>query len=393
MTNLLEEKLAQSAGILQELDVDLWLTFVRETSAGRDPVMDYVYGPGDLTWQSALLLGRSGERVAIVGRFDAGAVPDAYHIVVPYDQSIRPALLEHLQRLDPQRIALNYSRDDVHADGLGHGLYLTLRGYLEDTPFAQRLVPAEGLVRALRGRKTAAEVQRIRAAVETTLEIYERTFAYLREGRREKDVGAWMHGLLEEYGVGPAWNIEGCPAVNSGPESPVGHSGPTDIRIERGHLVHFDFGVRQADYCSDIQRVVYLLAPGESQAPEPLQRGFATVLRAVEAAVAAMRPGVLGREVDAVARAVVTEAGYPEYRYATGHQLGRQAHDGGALLGPEWERYGDSPNLPLEAGQVYTVEPGLAVEGYGYVGLEEDVLVTESGAEYLGPPQTTLILK
>jgi Xaa-Pro aminopeptidase len=137
--------------------------------------------------------------------------------------------------------------------------------------------------------------------------------------------------------------------------------------------------------------MAYVPKPGENTLPEPVQKGFETVVRAIETAFGLIQPGVPGIEIDAAARSVVTGAGYPEYKYATGHQLGRLAHDGGALLGPAWARYGKTPYLPVEAGHVYTLEPGLMVPGYGYVGVEEDILVTESGAEYLSPPQKELI--
>ena len=106
-----------------------------------------------------------------------------------------------------------------------------------------------------------------------------------------------------------------------------------------------------------------------------------------------MKPGIAGKDIDAIARGIVTEAGYPEYLYGTGHHLGRTTHDGAGILGPAWERYGNTPNYKLEPGHVYTIEPGLVVPGYGYMGIEEDVFVTEDGVQFISKPQTELIVK
>ena len=301
-------------------------------------------------------------------------------------------LKETITRLDPTRIAVNTSRNNVHADGLTHSMYAFLKEYLAGTPYADRLVSAEPVISAMRGRKTPAEQERVRKAVQITDEIFKKTFAQIKVGMTEIEVGEMMQNLATEYKVELAWPAEDCPAVNSGPNSPVGHSGPTAIKLERGHILHFDFGVKYEDYCSDIQRVCYILREGETQAPAEVQRGFDTIRTAVEKSREAMKPGVTGNSIDVISREIVTDAGYPEYPYALGHQLGRVAHDGGALLGPLWEKYGDSPKQKLEVGQIFTIEPGLAVNGYGYIGLEEDVVITENGAEYLGEPQKEIIL-
>ncbi len=394
-TPLPVQKVLQAVDILNEKGIDLWLTFVRETSQAADPILPVIYGPMSLTWPSALIITRRGERIAIVGRLEEGAARStgAYTEIIPHDTGIRDPLRQVLARLDPQQIAINISRTDVLADGLSWGMYQNLLDILSGTPYAGRLVSAEHVIAALNGRKTPGEVERIREAVRQTELIFTEAFAEIRPGMTEKQIGALVQDATRQRGLDFAWPAQGCPAVNSGPESSMGHSGPTGIVLQPGHILHFDFGVRKDDFCSDMQRVLYFLAPGETHAPEPVQRGFDTAVKAIQASAAAMKPGALGASIDAVARSTVTDAGYPEFMHALGHQLGRHAHDGGGLLGPRWEKYGDLPDRPLEAGQVYTLEPSLFVPGYGVVGLEEDVLLTENGVEFLGPPQTELILK
>jgi Xaa-Pro aminopeptidase len=391
---LIQEKVNQAIAILKEQQIDMWLTFVRETSGVRDPVLDFLIGPNDLTWQSALIFTRKGDKLAIIGNLEKDAIQrlDVFNEILGYDTAVSGLLRDTITRLNPDRIAVNTSRNNVHADGLTHAMYEILRGHLKDTPYADHLVSAEPIINSLRGRKTSAEQACIKRAVEITDEIYQRTFEFIEVGMTEIEIGEYMQELAREYGVGLAWPADNCPAVNSGPNSPVGHSGPTNINVERGHIIHFDFGVKYDDYCSDIQRVAYILREGETEAPVDVQRGFITIRTAIEKSRAAMKVGVTGNSIDVISREIVTDSGYPEFMHALGHQLGRVAHDGGALLGPLWEKYGDSPSQKLEIGQVFTIEPHVIVPGYGCIGLEEDVVITENGAEYFTEPQREIIL-
>jgi Xaa-Pro aminopeptidase len=392
--SLMQEKVKQAIEILKDQQTDLWLTFVRETSGVRDPMLDFLIGPNDLTWPSALILTSKGEKIAIIGNLEKASVSrnNVFDTIIGYDTAASGPLRETITRLDPKRIAVNTSRNNVHADGLTHAMYEMLCDYLKDTPYADRLVSAEPVINAMRGRKTPEELERIRRAVEITDEIYRKTFDFIKVGMTEIEIGEYMHRLADEYQVGLAWPAENCPAVNSGPNSSIGHNGPTDIKVEPGHIIHFDFGVKYKDYCSDIQRLVYVLRDGETEAPPEVQRGFITIRTAIEKSREAMKPGVTGNSIDVIAREILLDAGYPEYQHALGHQLGRVAHDGGALLGPLWEKYGDDPKQKLEVGQIFTIEPGLAVPNYGYVALEEDVVMTERGADYIGEPQRELLL-
>ncbi len=389
MEEIAASKAQQAVAILNEIGIDGWLIWVRETDQMVDPAMRLLL-EGDLVWPSALILWKSGERTAIVGRFDAGGLPEGlFDRVIPYDEDIAPALCCELERVNPSRIAVNVSRSDVGADGMTAGMRDWLHDILAGSPYGDRLVGAEGLINKLRGRKTPEEITRIRAAVEQTERIFDEIVAKLGVGQSEREIFEMFHEQVLSHDLGFAWSADHNPAVDAGPDKSFGHVGPTDRRTQRGHLLHFDFGVRLGGYCSDLQRMVFFGSPDE--VPNEIRQGFEIVSDAIQAAAEFLRPGVVGADVDAVARESITRSGYEEYKNALGHPLGRHAHDGGTLLGPRWRRYGALPDGVVETGNVFTLEPNLTTAHFGMISLEEDVLVTEDGCEFLSTPQRALI--
>ncbi len=340
--DLYHEKLQQAVELLADHDLDLWLILARETAEHTDPALKLL-GHFTLTWPSAIIVTRSGRALALTGLGDDEAVRRSglFDEVRAYTQSIGPALVEILQAYDPQRIGINISRSDVSADGLTYGMYLNLCDYLDGTPYRERLTSAEHFVAALRSRKTPQEVARMRAAADLSLRIFTAVGDFLRPGVSERDVAAFVHAQTQAAGATTAWDPAHCPGLNAGPHSPWGHVGPSDEVVRPGDVFHMDFGVNLDGYCSDHQRVWYVLRPGETEPPAEVQHAFDAVKAAIRAAAAAVRPGVVGWEIDAIARETITNAGYPEYPHALGHQVGRAVHDGGVGFYPRWERYGD----------------------------------------------------
>jgi Xaa-Pro aminopeptidase len=390
---LAREKVIQACEIAREVGLDAWVTFVRESAMVRDPVLELILGL-DVTWQSVFVVSSSGRSVAIVGSLDAAAVRDvgAFDEVIPYVESIRPKLTEVLDEMQPSVIGMNYSEDSEIADGLTHGMYRLMRKYLQGTAHGERIRSAERLVAALRERKTAEEVRIMKEAVAITLEIFDRTRGFIKPGRTEKEIARFMTEQAAALNVGLAWGADHCPSVFTGPDTAGAHFGPTDRVVERGHVLNIDFGVKHRGYCSDLQRTFYVLREREKAAPPEVKRGFDTIVESIRRSGEALTVGRRGREIDAVARQYIIAAGYQEYPHALGHQVGRHAHDGAALLAPAWERYGTRPDLLVEAGQVYTLEPRLTIPGYGVATIEEEVLVTPTGREFLSYPQTDIYL-
>lgn len=383
------EKLAQAASLLRDLHFDAWLIFVRETSAGGDPCLQFLCD-SSLTWQSALIVSRDGATRAVVGTYDADplAVSENWDEVVRYDHSIRDALVATLDAVcgDQPRIAVNYSMNDDKADGLTHGMYLLLQSYLKGTRLEGRLESSEPMLMRLRGEKTSEELRRIVAAIERTDEIFSKVPTVAKIGASEREVYSHIQRWIDENGMDYAWDRRGDPIVNSGPDSMVGHGIPSaNVRISPGHVFHIDLGVKHGGYCSDLQRIWYV--SGGEGVPSDVRSAFEAVHETITVAASALRPGVRGVEVDAAAREQIQRRGYPQYMHAVGHQVGTMAHDGGAILGPAWERYGDTPFIEVRPNEVYTLELGVDVPGRGYLGLEEMVRVTEDGCQFLSSRQ------
>jgi Xaa-Pro aminopeptidase len=388
-----KEKIAQAIEILRGLDIDLWMVIDRESGIISDPIMDFVVGC-HATWLSFFLFFRNGEKHAIVGNLDVETFRRAglFDTVSAYKGSPKDDLLQLLRRLNPRKIAIDYSTDCAAADGLTHGNYLNLMDLLKGTDFIGRLVPAESVIAKIRGKKSSEELRRLREACNKTLDIYGKVGKAAKPGMSEKELAGWITARREKMGLEPAWEISSCPAVFSGPQEIGAHSAPTGNVLKQGHIFNIDFGVKVEKYCSDLQRTWYIMRPGEKEAPSEVQKGFAVLIESIRLSFSAIKPGVRGLDIDQIARGYIVSQGYDEYPHALGHQVGRDAHDGGALLAPAWERYGNLPYIPLEKDQVFTIEPRIYIKDVGVATVEEMLVITADGAEYLSQPQRELFL-
>ncbi|MEG8947658.1 M24 family metallopeptidase [Rosettibacter firmus] len=390
---LILEKIEQAAKILSEKDIDMWLIYVRETGNIKDPMMDMLVGT-NATWQSAFIITKDGNTHAIIGslEYENMKTIGTYKNIHPYLKSIKEKFLDVIEQIKPNKIAINYSRNSSLADGLTHGLYLELLDHLKDTDYINRFISSEEIVSTLRGRKSPKELELIKKAIKETLNIFDEVTNYMKPGMTEKQIASFVHNLVKERGYELAWDKEYCPSVFTGPDTAGAHSGPTDRIIEPGHVVNLDFGLKIDGYCSDLQRTWYILKPNEDTPPDEVQKGFNVIHEAITKAANELRAGKKGWEIDEVARNYIQINGYSEFPHGLGHQVGRSVHDGGALLGPKWERYGNLPFLEIEEGNVFTLEPRLTIDNYGIATIEEMVLVTNNGCEFLSERQKELYL-
>jgi len=268
-----------------------------------------------------------------------------------------------------QRVADGIGEEPLRLGFDDEDLSVRLHGKLADAlPDNVQLVAAGGIVQGLRAVKDAAEIDAIRAAAQLADAALEEVLTGGLVGRTEREIALEVEIAIRRRG---AEGVSFSPIVAAAEHGALPHAEPRDVPIRSNTLVVIDWGAQLGGYASDCTRT---FATGEL---DPRDREiYELVLRAQQAALTAIRPGPTGREVDAVARAIIDEGGHGDhFGHGLGHGVGLEVHEG-----PRLSKQG---NDVLAAGNIVTVEPGVYVPGAVGVRIEDLVLVTEDGGEVL----------
>lgn len=392
--NLNKNKLPIIKEALIQNNVDAWLIIGRESVMRSEPILP-VLGD-DLQFIIASAMVFTQERLEVVcSKLDEEGFKLMAGIdqITTYQGELMDGVMEVILRLNPKRLAVNYSKNDASADGLTYGIKRKLDRYLMMNNFKGELVSAHPIISKVRGMKTPEQITKIQHTAEVALSYLLRVPEVIVEGSTSLTIFNFLQDVAYKDGYTMSWTPSQCPGVSVDPNVAAGHMGLIDTPIIKGYLINLDYGVAKDGYCSDLQRMYYVLKDDEVVAPAEAIHAFETVKKAIEMAKAVLKPGITGFEVDKVARDYVVENGYESWNAALGHQVGHQTHDGGTILANRRERY-NRPELidvPLDEGNVFTIEPGVSTT-MGRLGIEEMAVITKDGARWLVPPQQELIL-
>jgi len=287
----------------------------------------------------------------------------AQEVGFPVRVATGPLLLQVaalLRRVKSKRVGFEKSRMTVEA-------HQTLRDAL---PMRCELEPAGGWIERQRMLKSDREIDAIRRSVELNSRAFEQVAGRVRPGMRESELAAELDYKVRRLGAeGPAFET----IVAAGARTALPHARPTAAKLPARGFVLVDMGAMLDGYASDMTRMLFLGRP-DTRA----KRAYRAVLEAQLAAIDAVRAGVQAQAVDGAARRVLARHGFERaFVHSTGHGLGLEIH--------EPPRIGKKEKTPLQKGMAVTIEPGVYLEGFGGVRIEDTVIVTDSGCDVLTP--------
>lgn len=240
------------------------------------------------------------------------------------------------------------------------------------------LVDSSDILTKTRQIKDESEIQTLRQIIGMTDQAFVNILDIIKPGMSEAELSLELEYSLRKMG---ASDRSFDYIVASGSRSSLPHGVASNKKLEQSEFITFDFGGKYKGYCSDLTRTVSLGQPDAKQ-----REIYNVVLEAQQAGIDAIKPGLRGQEVDAIAREVIVKAGYGEYfGHGLGHAVGLDVH--------ETPRLSTREKQILQPGMVLTVEPGIYIPGWGGVRIEDVILVKDNGAEVLtqAPKQFIII--
>lgn len=306
--------------------------------------------------------------------------------------SLAPILRETMQELDPRRIGINESRTNPMADGLT----VEMKKFLVEAigpRYARRLVSAEPLIVEFLDTRMPEEMTYFREAAELSKRIHWGVLDMITPGETTLgDMRWWIYETLAELDI-DTWYFHGLRIHREGSERLNADS----TVVLPGDVINNDIGVVYMGFHTDYKGTGYVLKPGETEAPAGVQQAFENALRVQDAVFEVARAGIPGHEVKTLSEEVCEEWGLDASVYS--HSVGVGGHGIGAWINPDWpDRYGARTLLPLRVSALYALESHALtpVPEWGdqvlSINTEEDVVLTESGLQYVVPRQEELHL-
>lgn len=313
----------------------------------------------------------------LITETDAVLLTDFRYTEQAKEQATNFRIVEHgpsaIDSIRTELAALGVKKLGFEKDYLTYAQYASFSEKLSPI----ELVPAEAFIESIRAIKDEQEIAVIKKACEIADAAFSHILTFLKPGISEKDVALELEYFMRRQGAkGTSFDT----IVASGVRSSLPHGVASDKILEKGNFVKMDFGALYNGYCSDITRTVVL-----GEADEKQKEIYNIVLEAQLHALENLKPGMTGKEADALARDIIKEKGYGDkFGHSLGHGLGLFIHED-----PRLSALSDDV---LEPGMVVTVEPGIYLPGFGGVRIEDDVVITTNGIELLTHSKKELVI-